>query len=193
MAGVGRKTKKGQDFQRRGVPRIGWRATHRFRLAMVFCRTLDKVLFGMRQRTPNLTPAVTPPEHRALALAAASDAERVLWRFEEACPGDTRPRQAIEAARAWARGEIKVSEARRAAFAAHAAARAAASPIACAAARAAGHAAATAHVPSHAPHASAYARTASGTPRSRPASRRYFVLHSNVPRRVALPATERHR
>jgi hypothetical protein len=123
----------------------------------------------MQQRTANLTPTVSVPEHRALALAAAESAESVLSRFEEACPSDTRPRQAIEAARAWARGEMKVAEARRTAFAAHAAARVAGSPAACAAARAAGHAAATAHVPSHAPHVSAYARKALGTPQSRPA------------------------
>lgn len=102
----------------------------------------------------------TDPAHRALALAAADDAGRVLPLFEATCPTDSRPREAIEAARAWSRGEITVPAARAAAFAAHAAAREAPGEAARAAARAAGHAAATAHVPSHAPHAAAYARKA---------------------------------
>jgi hypothetical protein len=67
-------------------------------------------------------------------------------------------RKAIEATRAWARGEMALSEARAAALAAHAAARDVAHAIAaCGAARAAGHAAATAHVVGHAVHAASYA------------------------------------
>jgi len=64
-------------------------------------------------------------DHRALVLWAADCAERVLPYFEEKYPKDARPRKAVEAARAWARGEIALSEVRAAAFAAHAAARAA--------------------------------------------------------------------
>jgi hypothetical protein len=99
-------------------------------------------------------------DHRSQAFATADSAERVLPYFEAAFPDDDRPRKAIEAARAWARGEIRVGEARTAALAAHAAARdaiagpaagcTAARRAASAAARAAGHAAATAHVASHA-------------------------------------------
>ncbi|WP_158679797.1 putative immunity protein [Deinococcus sp. NW-56] len=107
-----------------------------------------------------MVPLPTDPAHRALALAAADEAARVLPLFEAACPTDPRPREAIEAARAWARGEITVPQARKSAFAAHAAAREAPGEAAKAAARAAGHAAATAHVPTHAPHAAAYARRA---------------------------------
>ena len=40
-------------------------------------------------------------------LIAADFAEHVLWIFEEDYPDDHRPRQAIEAAREFARGEIK--------------------------------------------------------------------------------------
>ena len=90
-------------------------------------------------------------------LWAADCAEQVLHLFEEKYPADERPRKAVEVARAWANGEIKVGEARSAAFAAHAAARAAVQVSARAAARAAGHAAATAHVSTHARHAAAYA------------------------------------
>ena len=90
-------------------------------------------------------------DHRSLVLWAADCAEHVLPYFEENYSEDDRPRKAIEAGHAWARGELSMSKARAAAFAAHAAA------------RAAGHAAATAHVADHARHAAAYAATAAGT------------------------------
>ena len=96
-------------------------------------------------------------DHRLLAVWAADCAEHVLPHFEEKYPKDDRPRKAIEAARAWTRGEIRVSQARTAALAAHAAARAADDAAARAAARAAGHAAATAHVAGHARGAALYA------------------------------------
>lgn len=63
-------------------------------------------------------------DHQSLVLWAEGCAEHVFATFEEKCPKDNRPRKAIEAGRAWVRGEIAMSEA-RAAFAAHAAARAA--------------------------------------------------------------------
>jgi len=95
-------------------------------------------------------------DQRALALWAVDCAEHVLPIFETKYPADDRPRKAIEAGRAWARGDIAVPEARKAAFAAHAA-RDADEPAVRAAAHAAGHAAATAHVADHALHAAAYA------------------------------------
>ena len=100
-------------------------------------------------------------DHRLLALWAVDCAERVLPFFEEAHPDDDRPRKALEAARAWVRGEVRVGEVRTAALAAHAAARAAdGADAARAAARAAGQAAGTAHVPGHAAAAATYASTA---------------------------------
>src|SRR5690348_4878769 len=86
--------------------------------------------------------------HRLLAVWAADCAERVLPLFEESSPDD-RPRRAVEMARAWARGEVPVGAAQKAAVAAHAAARGAARAAATAAARAAGHAVATAHMADH--------------------------------------------
>ena len=77
--------------------------------------------------------------------------------FVDAVPDDERPRAAIAAARDWVDGKIKMTDARKAAFAAHAAARETDNHAACFAARAAGHAAATAHVADHAKHAAAYA------------------------------------
>ena len=98
--------------------------------------------------------------HRILAIWAADCAEHVLEYFEQKYSDDRRPREAIEAACAWARGDVKTDAARPAAFAAHAAAREADDVAAISAARAAGHAAATAHVPSHAVHAATYAAKA---------------------------------
>jgi uncharacterized protein YdhG (YjbR/CyaY superfamily) len=96
-------------------------------------------------------------EQSSLALWAADCAEHVIAHFERLRRSDRRPRQAIEAARAWARDEIRCGAARAAALAAHAAARECDDPAATAAARAAGHAAATAHMAGHSRHAAAYA------------------------------------
>jgi hypothetical protein len=58
---------------------------------------------------------LTESDHQLLALWAASCAEHVLDLFEPAQPEDQRPRQAIDEARAWVRGEITLSQARTAA------------------------------------------------------------------------------
>jgi len=95
-------------------------------------------------------------EHRLLAIWAADCAEHVLTFFERTYPEDDRPRTAIEAVRAWVRGDLPMVDARRS-FAAQAAARTASNATTQAAARAAGHAAATAHVVDHAHYAAAQA------------------------------------
>ena len=66
---------------------------------------------------------LTDSDHRLLALWAAVCAEHVLHLFESVQPSDPRPRQAIEQTRAWARGEIKMSQSRDSAGHAQAAAR----------------------------------------------------------------------
>jgi hypothetical protein len=96
------------------------------------------------------------PRHRLLAAWAADCADHVLALFEE-CSSDDRPRRAVELARAWARGEVSVGDARKAALGAHAAARDVTSQSASAVARAAGHAVATAHMADHCLGASLYA------------------------------------
>ena len=98
-------------------------------------------------------------EHRLLAFWAADCAEHVLP-FFEADFLDERPRRAIETARAWARGQVKVGAAQKAALAAHAAARGVPSSVATAVARATGHAAATAHAADHSLGAALYAMKA---------------------------------
>lgn len=95
--------------------------------------------------------------HRLLALWAADCAEHVLPLFTRRQADDHRPRLAIEAARAWSRGEITVGQTRAVAVGAHAAARDACEGEACAVARACGHAAATAHMADHSLGAAAYA------------------------------------
>lgn len=99
----------------------------------------------------------TEDDRRMLAQWASVCVERVLPLFEERHPGDDRPRKAVEATRAFARGEIGIGAARQAAVAAHAAARSVADPAARAAARAAGQAAGIAHMAGHARHAADYA------------------------------------
>jgi len=99
---------------------------------------------------------LTDSDHQLLALWAALCAEHVLPLFESMRPDDPRPRQAIEAARAWTRGELKMMETRAlgghamgAARNLHGAARFAA--------YAAGQAAVVAHVAAHELGAAAYA------------------------------------
>ena len=99
---------------------------------------------------------LTDPDHHALALWAAACAEHVLVLFESARPADRRPRDAIEHARAWARGEIRMSEARAAGGRAMAAARDLRG-AARHAAYAAGQAAVVAHIAAHELGAAAYA------------------------------------
>jgi hypothetical protein len=94
--------------------------------------------------------------HHLLAVWAADCAQHVLPFFEQAHPGEDRPRRAIELARAWARGEIKMKQAHDAAFAANAAAREV-SGAARLAALSAGQAVAVAHVAAHELGAAAYA------------------------------------
>ena len=95
-------------------------------------------------------------DHQLLALWAAACAEHVLDLFESVRPGDPRPRHAIEHARAWVRGEVKMMEARAAGGHAMGAARDLRG-AARNAAYAAGQAAAVAHVAAHELGAAAYA------------------------------------
>lgn len=99
---------------------------------------------------------LSDPDHHLLALWAAACAEHVLHLFESAQPSDARPRQAIEHARAWVRGEVTMMQARAAGGHAMGAAR----PLRGAArhaAYAAGQAGAVAHVAEHELGAAAYA------------------------------------
>jgi len=99
---------------------------------------------------------LTDEDHRDLARWAVTCAEHVLPLFETVRPGDRRPRQALELAGAWIRGEIRMSEARAAGGHANAAARDLGGAPRFAA-FAAAQAALVAHVAAHELGAAAYA------------------------------------
>lgn len=104
---------------------------------------------------------LTDEDHQLLALWAATCAERVLPLFEHERPDDQRPREAIEAARRWARGEVPMMQARAVGGHAMGAAR----PLTGAArfaAYAAGQAACVGHVAEHDLVAAAYPRSTDG-------------------------------
>ncbi len=100
--------------------------------------------------------SLTDADHHLLALWAADCAAHVLHHFEQVRPDDVRPRRAIELARAWARGEVRMTDSRTAAGHANAAARALRGAPRNAA-YAAAQAAAVAHVAAHELGAAAYA------------------------------------
>lgn len=99
---------------------------------------------------------LTDADHHLLALWAAECAEHVLALFERERPDDRRPREAIEAARSWARGELAMIETRALGGHAMGAARDL-TGAARFAAYAAGQAAVVAHVAEHDLGAAAYA------------------------------------
>jgi Imm-5 like putative immunity protein len=104
---------------------------------------------------------LTDEDHRLLAEWALLCAEHVLHLFEEQQPTDSRPRDAIDAGRGWIRGEVRMGDARGAAFQANAAARGMPDPAKFAA-LSAGQAAAVPHVAAHDLGAAAYAIRAAG-------------------------------
>ena len=99
---------------------------------------------------------LTDADHHLLGLWAATCAEHVLHLFDRDEPSDGRPRAAIEAARAWARGELGMMEARARGGHAMGAARPLRGPARFAA-YAAGQAACVGHVAEHDLGAAAYA------------------------------------
>jgi len=121
---------------------------------------MKKLKFADTNVRESIAELVAKQDHKTLVLWATDCAEHVLHYFEEKYLKDDRPRKAIEAGRAWVRGELTVSGVRTAALAAHAAARSTNYVAARAAAHAAGQAAGTAHVAGHAVHAATYAAKA---------------------------------
>lgn len=118
---------------------------------------------------------LTDADHHLLALWAATCAEHVLPLFESVRPDDPRPRAAIDHARSWVRGEVKMMAARAAGGHAMGAARdLRGAPRH--AGYAAGQAAAVAHVAAHDLGAAAYAikavRAAAPEGKSEAAARR---------------------
>lgn len=100
--------------------------------------------------------SLTEAHHRLLALWAAECAAHVLPLFATVRPDDTRPADALDAIRAWVRGELPMMRTRAAGGHAMGAARDLRG-AARFAAYAAGQAAVVAHVPEHDLGAAAYA------------------------------------
>ena len=103
---------------------------------------------------------LTEADRRTVAALAADCAEHVLGIFERAAPGDSRPRDLIVRARAFARGELDVAEGIRRRFVGGVPSDQMPDPAAAAAARAAGQAAGVVHMGAHALGAAAYAARA---------------------------------
>ncbi|WP_434992219.1 putative immunity protein [Arthrobacter sp. Ld5] len=128
---------------------------------MIFPAVRDPRLVSIRRGG-----LLSEADHQLLALWAATCAEHVLGLFEDSNSEDGRPRAAVEAARAWARGEAKMMVTRAigghamgAARFLHGAPRFAA--------YASGQAACVAHVPEHDLGAAAYAIKAAAAAASR--------------------------
>lgn len=129
-------------------------------------------------------------DRRILAGWAADCAERVLPIFERVAPQDSRPREAIEGARAFARGELRIGPARALSAKAHAAAREVSDPAAIAAARAAGHAVGIAHMGAHA-RGVVYAAIAAGlaepnNPKARVGESNWQIEHATYEVRTVM-------
>ena len=99
-------------------------------------------------------------DRRLVAAWAADCAARVLPLFEAEAPDDDRARDAIDRARAFARGELPAAGEIQRRFVAGRSAHSATSPAGAAAARAAAQAAGVAHMGAHALGAAAYAARA---------------------------------
>ena len=117
------------------------------------------------KKSPQLQPIrklIEKQNRRILALWGFDCAEHILEIFEKNYPNDKRPREAVVAAKAWARGEIKMPIAKKAALESHIAASEISeeNPAASAAARVMGHLVGIIHVKSHAIIFVSYAITA---------------------------------
>jgi hypothetical protein len=114
-----------------------------------------------KERDPRLITirrggTLSDDDHHLLAEWAIACAEHVLPLFEDAQPDDLRPREVLEVARGWVRGEVPMREAHHAAFHANAAGRGRPDPVKFAA-LSVGQAVAVAHVAEHELGAAAYA------------------------------------
>lgn len=105
MKGQGHRVRSWADASRRG-------------LGVILPKDRDSRFVTIRRGG-----TLTDSDHQLLALWAASCAAHGLDLFESAQPEDPRPRRAIELGRAWAGGEITMTQSRTAAAHAMASAR----------------------------------------------------------------------
>lgn len=123
---------------------------------------MRKILFDRKSDCLQpLLALIEEQNHRTLVLWALEYAEKLVEKFETKYPEETRPRQAVEACRAWSRGEIKMPAAKKAIHAVHhAATQMSDDRVYGCLARAVGQAVATVHVETHAIGGVFYALTA---------------------------------
>lgn len=88
--------------------------------------------------------------HRVLVLWALDCGQEALRKFEAFYPREARPRRALELCDAWARGDIKMAEAKRGILEAHAVTKEIKDPSCIALCHGIGHAGATVHAGAHA-------------------------------------------
>ena len=108
----------------------------------------------MRELSPQ---TLSQADRRLVAAWAADCAERVIELFEIEAPDDDRPRNLINRARAYARGELNTADEIRRRFTGGVGVNEVNNAAAIAAARAAGQASAVCHMGAHAMGAAAYA------------------------------------
>lgn len=123
---------------------------------------MKKILFNRESYClQSLLSLIEKQKHRTLVLWALEYAEELANKFETKYPNEYRPREAVNACRAWSRGEIKMPIAKKAIHAAHNVATEISDDIIyCSIARAIGQAVATVHVETHAIGGAFYALTA---------------------------------
>jgi len=111
----------------------------------------NQILFSRNSEClQELISLIEVQKHRTLVMWALDCAQEPLRNFESMFPKELRPRRALELSEAWAKGEIKMTEAKRAILDAHAVAKEIDDEECISLLHAIGHAGATVHVETHA-------------------------------------------
>ncbi|NMC55952.1 MAG: hypothetical protein GYA50_01855 [Eubacteriaceae bacterium] len=98
----------------------------------------------------DLSALISDQTHRTLVMWALNCGNIVVDEIEQKYPYETRPKNALELCKLWARGEVKMPAAKRAILDCHAAAKELSDPAYSALCHAVGHAGASVHVETHA-------------------------------------------
>jgi hypothetical protein len=111
----------------------------------------NKILFSKDSEClHDLIGLMENQKHVTLVVWALECAKETLYRFEGKYPNEPRPRMALELCEKWARGYIKMPQAKKAILAAHSVAKEIDDKECIALVHAIGHAGATVHVGTHA-------------------------------------------
>lgn len=114
-------------------------------------RRKNQILFAKQDTLfHELTGELAVQSHRAAVLWALELAEEAVCILEKQHPDDSRPRNALEAARLWAAGKIKMPEAQRTILRCHAAAKDSSDAARTALCHAVGQACSVVHTKGHA-------------------------------------------